>query len=537
MGETRLRGVGAAPGIAIGRAQNLDRSLKAPPRQTTGTPEEERVMLQRAMGAALAELERLAADSEPDEAEMLAFQLAMLEDDELIKPILAVIAGGASGVQAWRTVLTVEAGSYADSSDAIFAARAADLNDIRDRVLRLLSPTAAPAAPDIAGSIVLVGSDLPLSRFLETDWSRGGAVALADGSPMGHVAMLARSRGIPMVVGIGDLPSGIDGRRVLVNGLDGTVVVEPSLKTRRLLSESRMESSGSATLIMARSTDIAVTADGTRISVMLNVNDVGDLGRMDPVRCDGIGLVRTELLFHGRNGLPSEDEQYTTYRHLLSWADGRPVVVRTLDVGGDKPSLDFGAHEASRSPLGLRGLRLSLREPVPFRLQLRALARAAAYGDLRVILPMVTIPEELAAAREILDTVMADLMDAKVSARRPALGMMVEVPASAIAIDQFDYADFFSIGSNDLTQYVMAAGREIGSVSGLADPLSTAVIRLIEGVARMGRKSRREVHLCGDAAADTRCIEAMLRAGIRSLSVDPNAVDRTIGAVMAAKTR
>jgi phosphoenolpyruvate-protein phosphotransferase (PTS system enzyme I) len=236
--------------------------------------------------------------------------------------------------------------------------------------------------------------------------------------------------------------------------------------------------------------------------------------------CDGVGLVRTELLFRAPGGLPDEEAQYQAYRRIVVWAKGRPVTIRTLDVGGDKPIPGVTMEGESNPFLGLRGIRLSLRNPALLQTQFRALARAAVNVDLRVMLPMVTTPGELELSRTLLTEALSSLAYDNVSAGRPKLGIMVEVPAAAIAIDHFD-ADFFSIGSNDLTQYVTAAGRDIGAVADLADPLNPAVLRLIASVVKHGRETGREVSLCGDAGGDPRVIGALLRAGLRSLSVAP----------------
>jgi phosphoenolpyruvate-protein phosphotransferase (PTS system enzyme I) len=279
-----------------------------------------------------------------------------------------------------------------------------------------------------------------------------------------------------------------------------------------------------------------VTKDGTRIALNLNAGSVDELDGLDPAVCDGVGLVRTELLFHAPGGLPDEEAQYQAYRRIVAWAEGRPVTIRTLDAGGDKPIKGVTMDGESNPFLGVRGVRLSLRHPAVFRVQLRALARAAADGDLRIMLPMVTVPAELEASRKLLAEALASLAHDGIPAGRPKLGIMIEVPAAAIAIDEFD-ADFFSIGSNDLTQYVTAAGRDIGAVAELADPLNPAVLRLIASVARYGRANGREVSLCGDAGGDPRVIGALLSAGLRSLSVAPASVGAAKQAIAAIDLR
>jgi phosphotransferase system enzyme I (PtsI) len=252
----------------------------------------------------------------------------------------------------------------------------------------------------------------------------------------------------------------------------------------------------------------------------LNIVGAEELARLDREICDGIGLFRTEFLFHGGGGPPDEDAQYAVYRAVAEWACARPVTIRTLDAGGDKPIAGVTEAGESNPFLGLRGLRLSLRHPDLFRVQLRALLRAARHGTVRIMLPMVTVPEELEAARALMEAEIAAFAKSGDPVPRPPLGIMVEVPAAAIAIDRFDAA-FFSIGSNDLTQYVTAAGRDMASVADLADPCNPAVLRLIASVAEHGRRIGREVSLCGDAGGDPAVVPALLACGLRSLSVSP----------------
>jgi phosphotransferase system enzyme I (PtsI) len=274
----------------------------------------------------------------------------------------------------------------------------------------------------------------------------------------------------------------------------------------------------------------AVLANGERVSVLLNVADVAELDELDPEHCDGIGLVRTELLFHRSGGLPNEDEQFAAYRRIVEWAQGRPVTVRTLDAGGDKPIPGYTLQGESNPFLGVRGVRLSLRHPTVLRTQLRALVRAAALGPLKVMVPMVTRPLELDAVRKLLEQAVHALRLEGVPAALPSLGMMVEVPAAAIAVDLFD-ADFLSIGSNDLIQYVSACGRDSDELGALQDPLQPAVLRLIRNVVEHGAARGIEVSLCGDMAAEIPCLEALLEAGLRTVSVAPAALARVKAAI------
>jgi phosphotransferase system enzyme I (PtsI) len=522
MAEVRLTGRPAAAGFAAGTLVALPRK-DATDRVSTGDPEREEAALRDAIGLSLEDVARLADESEGEAADILSFQLAMLSDEELYRGALVAIAEGQSAHEAWAEALDGEIAGYENSEDEYFRARSADLVDIRDRVsCHLAGTTAGGGLP--RGALV-VADDLPPSRFLATDWSGGGAILLAHGSPTSHVAMLARSRGVPMIVGLGATILAASGE-ALVDGDGGAVVVEPSPATRAAFAARRAEEDTVAARAATSLRDPAVTADGTPIAIHLNIADPSELDGLDPAICDGIGLVRTEFLFHAGRGLPGEEAQTAVYRKILDWAGGRPVTIRTLDAGGDKPIAGLTVAGESNPFLGVRGIRLSLARPEVFRLQLRALLRAAAHGPLKVMLPMVTVPQEIEAVRALLAEEAAALSAAGVAVGSPALGIMVEVPAAAIAIDRFDAAAFFSIGSNDLTQYVTAAGRDIGAVADLADTRHPAVLRLIEAVARHGAETGREVSLCGDAGGDVRLIPALLGAGLRSLSMAPGAVPR-----------
>jgi phosphotransferase system enzyme I (PtsI) len=519
MTEHRLHGRPASPGLAVGRVLVLDRAA-ATPRCASGDPAVEAAALRDAVFKALADTQALQARADADAADMIGFQAAMLEDDELVRPAAAAIAEGAPADIAWEAAMAAEIAGYAAAEDAYFRARTADLEDIRDRVLARLRPCGGGAAVP-PGSIV-AAADLPLSRFLALDWSGGGAIVLSGGSPTSHVAMLARARGVPMVVGVGVGGAGaaLDGAEALVDGNAGEVVIDPLPASRARFAAMKRQAACDAVEAEAHLAGPAITADGTRIAMYLNIVGAEELARLDPAICDGIGLFRTEFLFQGEAGLPEEDAQYAVYREVVAWAQGRPVTIRTLDAGGDKPIPGLTEPNESNPFLGLRGLRLSLRHTDLFRVQLRALLRAGRHGIVRIMLPMVTVPGELEAARALLDAEIAAFARARETVPRPALGIMVEVPAAAIIVDRFDAA-FFSIGSNDLTQYVTAAGRDNGSVAELADACNPAVLRLIEMVVEHGRRSGRDVSLCGDAGGDPASVPALLATGLRSLSVSP----------------
>jgi phosphotransferase system enzyme I (PtsI) len=531
MAELRLHGRPASPGLAFSRlfvlveADNGERALVA------GVAAAEAERLHQAIHRATEQLEAVAGNAAEDAREMLEFQIAMLGDEALAEPALAAIAEGAAAELAWAAALDAQIADYAGAEDEYFRARAADLEDLKDRVLNALSGRQLEAVP--AGT-VLVARDLPPSRFLGIEWRDGAAIALAAGSPTSHVALLARARGIPMVVGLGSDVLGVPSdQEAMVDGERGILVVAPEAATRAAAAEREAEIDQRRKLAEGFRLKPAVMPNGEPVVVMINAAGPDELQPLDPAMCDGIGLVRSEFLFHDGAKLPDEETQYRAYRRVLEWARERPVTIRTLDAGGDKPVKGLTLDDEGNPFLGTRGIRLSLLKPDVFRIQLRALCRAAMHGNLKIMLPMVAVPSDLARARAHLDEVVTELQAAKVPHRRPPLGIMVEVPAVAIAIDRFD-ADFYSIGSNDLTQYVMAAARDIAGLADYADAADPAVLSLIARTVEHGRETGREVSLCGDAASDPAIVLHLLKAGLRSLSVSVASVGLVKAAVAGA---
>jgi phosphoenolpyruvate-protein phosphotransferase (PTS system enzyme I) len=511
----RVEGRPAAPGIALGPLVRLA-AAKHEARQGRAVAEEHQALVD-ALAASQADLTELAGEVGDEDAEaILAFQIALLEDDNLAAPALARIAGGEAAHRAWGAAMDSEIASYEQADDSYFRARGSDLRDLRDRVLRHLAGEADQGVPPGA---VVAADDMPPSTFLATDWRDGGLV-LRRGSPSSHVAILARSRAVPMVVGvdIDRLEHGVD---ALLDGDAGLVIVDPDSDQRADYARRRAEQS-ELRQAAASFTGPVLTAGGEQVRVMINVTGLAELGGLDPAAVDGIGLMRTEFLFQGRDQLPTEEEQYQIYRRMLQWADGRPVTIRTLDAGGDKPIAGLTPEDDLNPFLGVRGVRLSLRHLDVFRAQLRALARAAVAGNLKVMIPMVTVPEELDQCRALFEEAVEELRGERREARMPPLGMMVEVPAAALTIEDFN-ADFFSIGSNDLIQYVAAASRDEPQLAELARP-SRAVFQLIGHVVNYANGADREASLCGDLAGDPGHVAALLDQGLRILSVAPGAL-------------
>jgi phosphoenolpyruvate-protein phosphotransferase (PTS system enzyme I) len=510
-GRTASIGFARGPFIRLGSTADGAR--------TAGSPEQEVLALRDAIQSSSQQIAELAAAAGGEAAQILEFQVALLEDQDFLDPVFAAIGAGAPADGAWSSALDEQIADYNSASDEYLQARSSDLVDLRDRVLRILRGGESEVVKIPSGAIVCA-DDLPPSRFLEIDWSGGGGLALLRGSPTSHVAMLARGRGIPMVVQLGSVPNAA---MALLDGEGATLELDPSVAQIGLFErrkEIHRKSRASARAILRRP---AVTWRGERIRLLINIQRVEDLEHADAQYADGVGLMRTEFLLTGPDGMPDEETQYRTYDAVLRWADKRPVTIRTFDAGGDKPVPGFTPDGETNPFLGVRGLRLCLARPDIFTVQLRALARAAVRGNLKVMFPMVTVPAELEAARALFAEVVKGLQAEGIGAMLPELGIMVEVPAAALSIGEFKAA-FFSIGSNDLAQYVLASDRSNGALAPLLDPLHPAVLELIARTAEHGRRHGIGVSLCGDMAGDPACVPALLHCGLRELSVNAPAL-------------
>jgi len=525
----RLAGTAAAPGLAAGRLVRLAAAERAARRH--GTPEEERAALTTAVAAARDALAALAERNPGEEASgILAFQIELLQEGELPGIAYEAIAKGGTAEAAWQAALEAEIVDYESSTFPYFRARASDLRDLRERVLEALFGSGNEPIP--TGAIV-AADDLAPSRFLATDWD-GGGIVLRRGSATSHVAILARSRGVPMLVGIDT--ARLDGHReALLDAEEGVLVLDPDARERSEFERRRAAHAARLAEEAVHLARDATTASGERVRVLINIAGPDDLAAVDPAHTDGVGLMRTEFMFHGREQLPGEEEQYRAYRRVVEWAQDRPVTIRTLDAGGDKPVPGLTLEGESNPFLGVRGVRLSLRRPEVLGVQLRALARAAVAGPLKIMVPMVTTPDEFARCRALLVHAAAELDARGIPARRPPLGMMVEVPVAALEIERFD-ADFYSIGSNDLIQYLNAVSRDAAELAALGRP-SSGLWRLIRAICEHGRRTRREVTLCGDLASDPRAVPALLECGLRALSVVPSAIASVKAAVARQETR
>ncbi|MGN8025064.1 phosphoenolpyruvate--protein phosphotransferase [Microbacterium sp. 22242] len=507
-----LRGVGIGQGVATGPVRRMAEALPAPENvPTTLGADAERTRAQEAIADVAADLTRRAEAVDGAAQEVLEAQAMIAEDPTLADEVEERIAAGATAEWAVHDAFA----GFRASLEAIggyLGERAADLDDIAQRVLARLRGVAAPGVPDPGYPFVLVARDLAPADTALLDLDKVLALITTDGGPTSHTAILAREKGIVAVVGAVDAAGLADDETVIVDAAAGTITTEPSADELARATARAAEKQAADT---APPTPGAL-ADGTPIALLANLGKPGDAVDAVARGAEGVGLFRTEFLFLSSTNAPTVSAQREAYRELLAAFPGRKVVVRVLDAGADKP-LPFlnDAHEENPA-LGLRGLRALRASEDILREQLTALAEAQAEteADLWVMAPMVATVEETAYFTAI----------AREYGLRTA-GIMVEVPASALLADRLlAHADFASIGTNDLTQYTMAADRLLGSVASFQDPWHPAVLRLVAEVGRAGAALGKPVGVCGEAAADPLLAVVLAGLGVGSLSMAPAAL-------------
>jgi phosphoenolpyruvate-protein phosphotransferase/dihydroxyacetone kinase phosphotransfer subunit len=529
-----MAALAASPGIAVGpswsfRPATPDAALEA----ASGDPAGQRQRLRAALEAAARDVQRvrdrIAGEVGGTEAAIFDAHLALLQDPDLLERVRGRIDAGDGAAAAWEAAIGRVEAELAALPEEYLRARAADARAVGDAVLgRLLG--VREAASD--GEGVLIAADLTPAQAAGLDAGRVAGIVLAGSSPTAHTAILARARGIPAVVAAGagvlDLP---DGTTVALDGGSGQLVLAPDHAVLEGFRQRARQQRAGRQRAPARVAGEALTGDGVRVPVGANLGSLDDARAAAAEGADLAGLVRTELLFLGRRAAPGVEEQESTYLALAEALGGRRLTLRTLDSGADKP-LPYVPMPAEANPfLGVRGLRLGLARPELLREQLLAIVRVARQTPVSVMFPMVSTLEELLAARQLLAAAVRS--EGRGEPAGMQVGIMVEVPATALKAAAFaPHVDFFSVGTNDLTQYAMAAERGNGAVARLADPLDPGVLRLIEAVSR-GAGERATVGVCGELAAQEAAVAVLLGLGMRELSVAPQAVPGIKQAVRA----
>ena len=527
----------ASPGIAIGPARLVRAAeLVVPDRPGADATTERRHLagaVAQVRAAIQADRDRTAQQVSGEDAAIFDAHLLLLDDPELLDQALRAIDNGSSAAAAYAGAAEPAEAALAALDDPYQRARAADVRAVADQVLRHLLGAGEAVLPRDG---VLVAADLTPAQASALDPAALDGIVLAGASPTSHSAILARSRGIPAVVGAGRaVLDVVDGTTVAFDGSTGELHLDPPADVRERLAAQRQEERAAYGRALALASEPANTRDGVHVLVGVNGATPGEIAAGVANGADVVGLIRTEFVFLDRDRAPDVDEQVTAYRDLVEAASGARITLRTLDVGGDKP-LPYLPQPAEANPfLGMRGLRLALAHPELLRDQLIAIVTVAHESPVSVMFPMVSTLDELLRARAVLDEAVA-----AVGSRSPAglqIGVMVEVPALALkARTVAPYVDFFSIGTNDLTQYTLAAERGNESVAALADALDPGVLRLVRLVCRAAG-DQKLVAVCGELAADPVATPLLVGLGVRELSVSPPDVPLTKVAVRATSNR
>ncbi len=524
-----LHGVSASPGIVSGTVHLLRWEVPEVPSRLVSDAEVAGE-LQRLRDAVTAAIERLRvvqaraeANAGPAEAAIFEVQVAMLEDPSLQESIEALIRQNLAAEKAVDLVLLEWRERFGRSTNPLMRERTGDLIDVQIRLLTLLLGLPDHDPVDLApgDGVILVTHDLTPSLTVQLDRRAIVGIATDAGTRTSHVAILARSLGLPAVVGLLDATQRVrTGDRVILDATNGVLLPKPTAAELSAFADRAQREAVALAALSAEAVGEAVTTDGHRVTLRANVDLPDEAARAVESGAEGVGLMRTEFLVVGRAAMPTEEEQVEAYRNVLRAFPGQPVVIRTYDVGGDKLPMGGFPHEPNPF-LGWRAIRMCLDEPAIFSVQLRALLRVAAEGDVRIMLPLVVSVDEVRQARFLLEEAADDLARRGVPHRRDVpLGVMVETPAAAIAADTFaGEVAFLSLGTNDLVQYTLAVDRGNASLVTRFTPLHPAVLRLIARTVEAGEASGVEVSVCGEMASQPLMAFALLGLGVRTLSV------------------
>ena len=528
-----MKGTSASAGIGIGKAAIVEETELVIKKETISDAAAEKERFQAALKQAMEETEALAKDLATrvgeKEAEILNGLLMLLSDPMLTGEIENTIAGeNACSEYAIENVCNMYADMFASMGDELMQQRATDMRDIKTRMQKILLGVSSVDIASLPAGSVIVAKDLTPSMTAGINPANVCGIVTELGGKTSHSAILARALEIPAVVAVeGFLNSVKDGDTVVLDGSEGVVFVNPEEAVT-----AEYEAKRTAYLKEKKELDQyigkpTVTKDGVTIELVANIGKPEDVDKVLQYDAEGIGLFRTEFLFMDRNSMPTEDEQFEAYQKVAIAMNGKPVIIRTLDIGGDKEIPYMGLKKDENPFLGYRAIRFCLdrREDV-YRPQLRALLRASAFGNIKIMVPMVTCLEEFREAKAMIEEIKAELDSRGIAYKKDIqVGIMVETAAASLMADAFaKEVDFFSIGTNDLTQYTMSVDRGNDKVSYLYSPLNPAVLRSIRHIIQCGRKEGIMVGMCGEAASDPLMIPLLLAFGLNEFSMSASAV-------------
>ncbi|GED21698.1 phosphoenolpyruvate--protein phosphotransferase [Halomonas halmophila] len=518
--EGEVAGLVASPGLAIGKPMVLSLPLPEVPYAGRGEALEREALegaLQRVGETLESAREQAVQRGRNTEAEIIEAHLAWLEDPGLSDAARARIEAGRGGGQAWREALDEEAERLRATGNALLAGRVADLHDLQRHVMAEFAESDAAPTFDLPEGAILLAVDLSPSQFVDLLEYAPAGLCLKGGGVTSHVAILARSRGIPCLVAMGDALDGVKGEQAVLDAQAGRLETAPDDARLATVRRKLADEAERRAVERAEATSSAVTRDGRSIEVAANIGNSDEAYLAAESGADGIGLMRSEFLFLGRDSAPDEAEQRREYQTSLAALDGKPVIIRTLDIGADKQLAYLRLPEVPNPALGVRGVRLWHDQPQLLDTQLRALLGVEPLSTLHIMLPMVSEAGEVARVRERLEAIATQLGVVE----RPRLGAMVEIPSAALcAASLAETADFLSIGTNDLTQYALAMDREDPHLASRADVLHPGVLRLIQATLE-GAAGRCPVGVCGAAAGDPLAAALLVAMGVDELSVEP----------------
>ena len=518
-GQTVVPGIPASPGLAIGPLRFFKRS-KFVVEATAKDLDVEKTHLKEAIEAARAQLSDLYREvkerSGAGQASIFLAHAEFLDDPELAQGVAAQIEDGASAGWAWQQTIEQRVTELKKVDDPLIAGRAVDLSDVGSRVLRFLAHHIEDGPIMPAGPVILIAEDLTPSDTAGLDPTFILGFCTAGGGPTSHSAIIARALGIPAIVGAGPaLLNQPEGDEAILDGNRGSLYVAPSPMTLAAARQARQSREELREAEKLRCYEPAIMTDGHRVEVVANIGRASEAAQAVNAGGEGVGLLRTEFLFLERSAPPSEEEQFEAYREMVQALNGLPLIIRTLDIGGDKAAPYLNMPAEDNPFLGVRGIRLCLARPELFRAQLRAIYRASAYGLVKIMFPMISTLEDLEAAKamaaEVRWEVGAELVD---------IGIMVEVPSAVLMADEFaQEVDFFSIGTNDLTQYTLAMDRLHPMLAKQADGLHPAVLRMVDWTVKAATAAGKWVGVCGGVAGDPKGAVILAGLGVTELSV------------------
>ncbi|QQZ62477.1 phosphoenolpyruvate--protein phosphotransferase [Paenibacillus sonchi] len=530
--RNHLKGIGASAGIAIAKAYRLEEPELQIVKKNVNDKEAEKQRLKQAIIQSKTELEKIIEhvnrELGADKAEILIAQLLVLNDPELLNPVVDNIS--TEGVNA-EFALKESADKFVSMLESMeneyMRERAKDIRDVTKRVTAHLLGVQIPDPSLISEEVVIIAVDLTPSDTAQLNRRYVKGFTTDIGGRTSHSAIMARSMEIPAVVGTKQAVSMIEnGMMVIVDGLEGEVIIDPSLEVIALYETKKVKYEAQRAQWANVVHEPTVTKDGVHVELAANIGTPADVKGVLDNGGEAVGLYRTEFLYMGRDRLPTEEEQFNAYKTVLEKMDGKPVVVRTLDIGGDKELHYLNLPKEMNPFLGFRAIRLCLEEQDIFRTQLRALLRAGSYGNLKIMFPMIATVSEFREAKAILMEEKEKLAASGVKAAdNIEIGMMVEIPSTAVMADQFaKEVDFFSIGTNDLIQYTMAADRMNERVSYLYQPYNPAILRLVSMVIDAAHKEGKWVGMCGEMAGDPIAIPLLVSLGLDEFSMSATSI-------------